>query len=93
MATINDGLRKLINTFKFAADEPCNLKTRPELVNAFLAQFVTANIDDADISETLISAVTAQKTIGGKFNALADAAEALKNAGPDLNPSGPREHQ
>jgi len=82
MATINDGLRKLINTVKSDDDEPCNLKTRPELVNAFLVQFVTARIIDQDISETLTSTVTAQKTIGGKFNALADAMEALENVGP-----------
>lgn len=83
MATINDGLRKLINIFRSDDDEPCNLKTRPELVNAFLVQFITApRIADPDIEKTMISTVTAQKTIGGKFNALADAMEALKNVGP-----------
>lgn len=83
MATINDGLRKLINTFRSDNDELCNLKTRPELVNAFLVQFITARIADPDTLETMTSTVTAQKTIGGKFNALADAMEALKSGSSD----------
>lgn len=85
MATINDGLRKIL---EIDGVDTSNLKTRPELVDEFLMALASGMVPAGDIVETLSSAVKAQKTIGGKFNAFGDKLAELRSAGPDPNPSG-----
>lgn len=86
MATINDGLRKILELDDI---DRSNLKTRPALVDEFLRAFAfSITGGNTVVIETVSSAVKAQKTIGGKFNAFADKLEELKSAGPDPNPSG-----
>lgn len=85
MATINDGLRKIL---KIDGADANNFKTRPALVDEFLTALAHSIIDDSATAFTLVSAVKAQKTIGGKFNAFGDKLAELESAGPDPNPSG-----